>query len=428
MNSHFPVIVVGAGQAGLSVSYCLTQQGVEHLVLERHRVGHSWRCERWDTFCLVTPNWQCRLPGYPYSGADPRGFMKRDEIVAYVEGYARSFSANVLEGVEVSSLTREANQGAFELETSAGRFRADQVVIATGSYHQPSVPPTARLVPPHITTLHSSAYKNPAQLPEGAVLVVGTGQSGCQIAEDLHFAGRRVHLAVGNAPRCARRYRGRDVVEWLDQMGYYDIPIDEHPNREQVRDKTNHYVTGRDGGRDIDLRSLALEGMRLYGPLAAFSESGATFNPELSQHLDAADAVYASINRTIDKFIAERGLDAPSDADYVPPWRPETEPLALDFEREGIRSIVYSTGFRADFGWIHLPAFDASGYPQHERGVTRVPGLTFIGLPWLYSWGSGRFSGVGRDADYLALHIAARASLATERISAATVQHERASV
>lgn len=420
MPTHFPVIVVGGGQAGLSVSYCLKQQGIEHLVLEQHRVGHAWRDERWDTFCLVTPNWQCKLPGYAYGGNDPQGFMKRDEIVAYVEGYARSFAANVLEGVRVLSLSRSASGLDFELETSAGHFSADQVVVATGSYHVPSSPPSAGHVPSHITTLHSSSYKNPEQLPEGAVLVVGTGQSGCQIAEDLHFAGRKVHLAVGNAPRCARRYRGRDVVEWLDRLGYYDIPIANHPNREQVRDKTNHYVTGRDGGRDIDLRKLALEGMRLYGPLSAFSATGATFTPELGQHLDAADAVYASINRTIDKFIAERGLDAPQDTEYQPLWRPDVEPLELDFEREGIRSIVFSTGFRADFAWIRLSAFDASGYPQHERGVTHVPGLYFIGLPWLYTWGSGRFSGVGRDADHLVSHIAPRAALGLNRALATT--------
>lgn len=397
------VIVIGGGQAGLSASFCLKQRGIEHVVLEAERVAHSWRTERWDTFCLVTPNWQCQLPGHPYSGPDPKGFMQKDEIVEYVETYATRFALPVREHVRVYSLTQKGNQ--FELETSVGSFGADQVVVATGCYHEPRIPPSADLVPPHITQIHSSAYRNPRALPEGPVLVVGSGQSGCQIAEDLHFAGRRVHLAVGNAPRCARRYRGRDVVEWLDALGYYDIPVDRHPNREQVRDKTNHYVTGRDGGRDIDLRQLALDGMRLYGPLTAISDGRAHFAPELKQNLDAADDVYRSINRTIDAYIEKAGIDAPPGVEYEPVWSPTEEPLELDLEREGIAAIVWCTGFSSNFRWIDAPVLDEHGFPIHERGVTQIPGLYFLGLPWLYTWGSGRFSGVGRDAEHIAERI-----------------------
>jgi putative flavoprotein involved in K+ transport len=407
---HHQVIVVGGGQAGLSVSYTLKQRGIEHVVLEAKRIAHSWREKRWDSFCLVTPNWQCTLPGYPYAGADPQGFMLKDEIVEYVEGYARAYALPVREGVSVESLRAHvpspASPGRFALRTSAGEMTADQVVVATGSYHVPVIPALAGGFPKRVRHLHSADYKNPQALPDGAVLVVGTGQSGCQIAEDLHLAGRDVHLAVGPAPRCARVYRGKDVTEWLNLMGYYDLPYDRHPDRDQVRDKTNHYVTGRDGGRDIDLRKFALEGMHLYGPLKGASGSRALFAPELVQNLDAADEVYRSINRRIDAFIDKNGIHAPAEAPYAPVWEPSEEPLELDLEAANVSVVLWSVGFRSDFAWIHFPVCDERGHVRHERGVTDVEGLYFIGLPWLYSWGSGRFSGVGRDAAHLGEAIA----------------------
>jgi len=419
---HHTVVVVGGGQAGLSASYCLKQRGIEHVVLEGRRVAYSWRDERWDTFCLVTPNWQCDLPGYPYAGPDPKGFMLKDEIVAYVEGYRAAFDLPVREGVKVESLTEGSGKARFELQTSQGALSAEHVIVATGCYHQANIPSFAREAPAEVVNLHSSNYKNPESLPEGAVLVVGSGQSGCQIAEDLHLAGRTVHLAVGNAPRCARRYRGRDVVEWLAELGYYDMPIDQHPNREQVRDKTNHYVTGRDGGRDIDLRQHALAGMKLYGPLAAIEAGVARFKPELKQNLDAADAVYRSINRTIDAFIEKNGLSAPAEPDYQPPWEPSSEPATLDLVQSRISTIVWCAGFSSDFGWVNLDVLDARGFPRHERGVTAKDGLYFLGLPWLYTWGSGRFSGVGRDAQHVVEQIARRLSTNEREPSAAAVQ------
>jgi len=405
VRRNHSVVVIGAGQAGLSTSYCLKQRGIEHVVLEANQVGHSWRTERWDTFCLVTPNWQCQLPGHPYAGADPQGFMGKDDIVRYLEAYARSFAPPLETGVRVTSLVQD-DVGRFELETSAGTLSADQVVVAVGSYHLKSIPTMASELPPGIVQVHSAHYRNPEALPPGEVLVVGSGQSGCQIAEDLHLKGRKVHLAVGNAPRCARRYRGKDVVEWLDDMRYYDIPIDRHPNREQVRDRANHYVTGRDGGHDLDLRQFAREGMKLYGPLRAIQNGCCTFAPELKRNLDTADDVYRSINRSIDQFIAERGVSAPVDAPYAPVWEPSEELTTLDAARAGISAVVWCIGFGSDFRWIKLPVFDERGYPTHDRGVTPVPGLYFMGLPWLHTWGSGRFSGVGRDAEHLAARIA----------------------
>jgi putative flavoprotein involved in K+ transport len=408
MSSHYPVIIVGGGQAGLSMSFCLKQRGIDHLIFEKHRIGHTWRTQRWDTFCLVTPNWQCKLPGFDYAGSDPRGFMLRDQIVRYIEDYASSFSPPIMEGVGVSKLRTADDGDGFALTTSSGDYTAEQVVVAVGGYHRPSIPRLAERLPDDILQLHSSQYRSPAQLPPGEVLVVGTGQSGCQIADDLHIAGRRVHLCVGGAPRTARRYRGKDVVEWLHDMGYYDLPVHQHPLKERVRAKANHYVTGRDGGRDIDLRKLALEGMKLYGRLKDIQGSTLHFAPELKKNLDQADEVAESIKTTIDKFIDKHGVTAPFEERYKPVWQPAEETLELDFRKAGITSVIWSIGFQSDFGWVEVPVFDGKGYPCHERGVTNKDGLYFLGLPWLYTWGSGRFSGVARDAGYLAERIVAR--------------------
>jgi putative flavoprotein involved in K+ transport len=396
---HFAVVIVGGGQAGLSMSYLLAQRGVSHVVLEGKRIASAWRDERWDSFCLVTPNWQCRLPGHPYQGDDPYGFMGKDEIVAYVESYARRFSLPVREGVWVKAVRRQQSGRGFDVETSAGALTADQVVVATGGYHRPRAPRYAEQLP--LTQLHSSEYRNSEQLPPGEVLVVGTGQSGCQIAEDLHLRGRRVHLAVGSAPRCARRHRGKDVVEWLEEMGHYEVPIDKQSNPEELRERANHYVTGRAGGHDLDLRRFALEGMKLYGPAVAFEDGKLRFEPKLKQHLDHADDVYRSINRSIDKYIAERGISAPEEPEYRAVWEPSEEPAELELASSGLTSVIWATGFHTDFSWVKAPVFDQRGKVVHYRGTTREPGLFFLGLPWLHTWGSGRFSGVKSDAEHL---------------------------
>jgi putative flavoprotein involved in K+ transport len=402
-----PVIIVGGGQAGLSMSWHLRRKGIEHLILERHVACHAWRAERWDTFCLVTPNWQCLLPGFHYPGDDPHGFMLRGEIVDYLDAWIASFDPPLRTGVEVCKL-RRGQHGDFLLSTSAGDFAAQQVVVASGGYDEPIVPRYAERLDPDVLQLHSSDYRNPRALPPGEVLVVGSGQSGCQIAEDLHLEGRRVHLCVGNAPRVARRYRGKDVVAWLDLMGYYEMPVEQHPLKEGVRDNTNHYVTGRDGGRDIDLRLRALEGMQLYGRIAGIGEGKLLFESDLRENLDAADTVSENIKRSIDGFIAKQGIAAPAETPYMPVWQPEQETAELDYRRANITSVIWCIGFRANFRWVEVPVFDGRGAPAHRRGVTREDGLYFLGLPWLHTWGSGRLSGVGRDAAYLADHIATR--------------------
>lgn len=424
VDGHRGVVVIGGGQAGLAMSHVLCRRGVDHVVLERHQVGHEWRERRWDSFCLVTPNWQCQLPGFPYQGPDPHGFMARDGIIRYLEDYAASFDPPLLEGVTATRLRRSA-AGVFEVRTDRGELTADQVVVATGPYHTPAVPRMAERLPEGITQVHSSQYRNPDQLPPGAVLVVGTGQSGCQVAEDLHLAGRQVHLAVGSAPRVARRYRGQDVVAWLDQMGYYDKGIDEFADADGMRMRVNHYVTGRDGGRDIDLRALARDGMRLHGRLAQVAGGTAFFAADLRHNLDHADAVSESIKDTIDKYIMAHGIEAPTERRYTPVWVPPAPAPApaprsapggrsaptvageLDLTQAQVSAVVWCTGFHRDHRWVEVPVFDGRGYPNHQRGVTSCPGLYFLGLPWLHTWGSGRFSGVARDAEYLADRIGA---------------------
>ncbi|MGW5332608.1 MSMEG_0569 family flavin-dependent oxidoreductase [Streptomyces bauhiniae] len=396
--------MIGGGQAGLSVSHGLRERGIGHVVVEANQVGHEWRERRWDSFCLVTPNWQCRLPGHPYTGGDPNGFMVREEIVRYLEDYVTVFRPPLVEGVSVTRLRRSPN-GVFEVTSTAGEFTADHVVVATGPYHTPKLPRMAERLPAAVTQVHSSGYRNAGRLPDGAVLVVGTGQSGCQIAEDLHLAGRQVHLAVGSAPRVARFYRGRDCVAWLDDMGHYAKTIDGFGDTDAVRLRVNHYVTGRDGGRDIDLRAFARDGMRLYGRLTDVDGPVLEFADDLKVNLDHADAVAEGIKDAIDAYIDANGIEAPGEARYVPVWEPAGQPRELDLAAAGITSVVWSTGFARDHHWIEIPAFDGRGYPMHWRGISSVPGLYFLGLPWQHTWGSGRFEAVGRDAEFLADHI-----------------------
>jgi putative flavoprotein involved in K+ transport len=403
--NHVAVAIVGGGQAGLSISYHLRERGIAHLVFEARTAMHVWKEKRWDSFCLVTPNWQCDLPGHCYDGSDPDGFMIRDEIIDYLRAFQKKVDAPLREGVSVRRVVRR-DDGAFDVATSSGDFIADQVVAATGGYTIPIIPRMAERVPQRIVQLHSEQYRNPGALPQGAVLVVGSGQSGAQIAEDLHLAGRKVHLAVGNAPRCARFYRGKDVVTWLAEMGYYDMPVERHPLREGVRDNTNHYVTGRDGGRDIDLRKFARDGMQLYGLLEGLEGHTFAFRPTLKAALDGADRVYNGINAAIDKYIAESGVEAPPPSVYVPLWEPEAERATLDLNAAGVAAIIWCIGFEPDFRWLDAGVFNGAGHPKHRRGVTAEKGVFFLGLPWLHSWGSGRFSAVGRDARYIAERIA----------------------
>jgi putative flavoprotein involved in K+ transport len=382
-----PVVVVGGGHAGLATSYCLKQRGIDHVVFERDRIGQDWRDARWDGFRTVTPNRQCRLPGFPYDGDDPDGFMDRDGVVAHLEAYVAAFGPPLLEGVVVTEL-RHDPEGGFELATSDGEFTAGQVVIATGGHHVPRVPRFAERLPAYIEQFSSADYTHPDELPEGDVLVVGSGQSGCEIAEECHRAARTVHLCVGGAPRTARSYRGRDVAAWLEDLGHDDVRAREQRLGEGAAHTAEHVV-------GVDLRRLAREGMRLYGRLLGVEEAVLRFAPDLRGNLDAADAAAETVKDAIDAHIAASDIDAPDEPRIDPVWVPGVQPRLLDVEAVGIQSVVWCTGYDSDYRWVQAPIC-------HERGVTDVPGLYVVGLPWLQTRASGRFAGIARDAEYLA--------------------------
>lgn len=400
-GAHYGAVVVGGGQAGLSMSWHLCQLGIDHLVIESNEIAHEWRDGRWDNFTLVTPNWQCRLPGYPYDGPDPDGFMTRDEVYSWVRRYAETFDAPVAEHTSVTRVS-QIQDGGFVVETSNGTITTNTVTVAVGGYHDPVIPSFAAELPAEVEQIHSYQYRNAAQLPKGEVLVVGSGQSGTQIAEDLMLDGRQVHLAIGRAPRVSRFYRGKDCMTWLAEMGVYDIPV--NTLGKAKRESTNHYVTGRDGGRDIDLRAFARDGMRLYGRAVGYEHGRLRFAPTLSADLDYADSVAESIKNDIDAHIDAKNIPAPAEERYTPVWHPQNEPEDLDLER--VSAVIWSIGFRADYSWLDVDVLDEDGHPQHVRGISPAHGLAFVGLPWLHTWGSGRFLSIAEDTEHVARSIA----------------------
>ncbi len=403
-KKHYSVIIIGGGQAGMSMSFCLGKLGIDHLILDKAtEFAANWQHERWDNFCLVTPNWQCQLPGFPYAGDEPHGFMVKDEIVAYLKAYRDFFNPPIQFNSPVLSLDKI--QGRFYIQTPGQTYTAEQVVLACGGYHRPHILPGANQIPEHIQQIHSRDYKNAQQLPAGEVMVLGTGQSGCQIAEDLHLEGRKVHLVVGNAPRVNRRYRGKDVVDWLEQMGYYQMTIDEHPEGENAPHATNHYVTGRDGGRDLNLRIFAEQGMHLYGKLSSIQRGKMQFHADLHTNLDYADSVAARIRESIEAYIQQQGISAQQDSNVHSSYMPAT-PLSLDLNKTAIAAVVWATGFKMEFDWVKPKVFNSKGLPAQKRGVSSVQGLYFLGLNWMNTWGSGRFFHVGKDAQYLSEQIA----------------------
>lgn len=409
-RQHVHTLVIGGGQAGLATSYWLGRAGIEHLVLERRaRLGGSW-LDRWDSFHLVAPNFTLLLPGMPYSGPEPDAFMPRAGVIDYVASYADFCGAPLELGCAVSRLTAGA---VFEAETERATYTADNVVLATGPYPRPKLPPAARSLPAHIQQLHSNEYRRPDQLSPGGVLVVGTGQSGTQIAEELHEAGRDVHVAVSWCPSVPRRYRGRDVIWWLLQsflhgaeVGVPFPTVAELPSP-AARFGCNPHCSGAKGGHDINLRQFARRGIHLYGRLESLAGVRAHFSDDLAARLSFADRRFDEEFRPLfDAYIDAAGIAAPRDDrpppdDFTPPTVQE-----LDLDRAGIRSVIWATGYRLDFGWVDLPIFDEWGYPRHQRGVTERPGLYAVGLPWLHSEPSSVLAGVGADAAYVVEHIA----------------------
>ncbi|MGE0798370.1 MAG: NAD(P)-binding domain-containing protein [Lautropia sp.] len=406
------VVVVGAGQAGLSISRVLTDRGIEHVVFERGRIAESWRSARWDSFTLVTPNWMTRLPGKSYDGPDADGFMAREAFVGWLEDYAREANLPVRCGVEVQHAEPLGN--GFALSTSAGRIECDNVVIATATYQTPAVPPVAAALPADLLQVHAAQYRNPAQLPQGAVLVVGSGQSGCQIADELRRHGRKVYLATGRAGRLLRRYRGRDGIAWQHAMGLLDRTPDMLESL-ALRHRGDPHLTGAGGGRTLNLHRFAEDGMVLLGRLEAVEGRTLRFGSDLRANLAFADDYAAEFCAKIDSFITGSGIDAPpaaaTNSDFGGPLRaePASDPRTIDIDVAGIACVVWGTGFKYDFTWIDVPGgLDEFGYPIQRRGIGSVPGLFYLGLNWLHKRKSGIVFGVGEDAEFLAHAIAER--------------------
>ena len=397
-------VVVGAGQAGLVMSSFLRDAGREHVLLDRRTtLGGGWQ-DRWDEFRLVTPNWVTTLPGFPYDGPEPDGFMPRDDVVARVRRYAEVIAAPVELDTSVTRLsTLTGSSRRFRLETNRATLDADNVVVAAGGFHSPRIPAVGADLPKRILQVHSHNYRNEAALPPGAVLVVGSGQSGVQLAEELHAAGRRVILSVGHAGRVPRRYRGQDIFKWMAALATRDkLPTVDMLPDPRLRFAGNPHLSGHGGGHETNLRRFAADGIRLVGHLDGADGERVRFAPDLSANLRFADRFFDERMRTgIDTVIELAGIDATADDrepfDYEPPEVPE-----LDLAAEGVSTVLWTSGYRLDFGWIDMPILDEQGAPRHVRGVTEVPGLTFLGLPWQRNQGSATFFGLASEATYLA--------------------------
>jgi putative flavoprotein involved in K+ transport len=406
MPESIHTVVIGGGQAGLATSYHLTQRGLEHVVLEKSRVGESWRSQRWDSFTLVTPNWSLRLPGFPYQGPDPDGFLTRDQTVAYLEDYVALFDPPLRLGVEVTSVAMRPTSHGYRVETNQGTLDAANVVVATGSYQKPKFPPFSAKLPARLCQIHSVAYRNPKQLPPGAVLVVGSGQSGAQIAEELYLGGRQVYLSVGSSGRFPRRYRGKDIGWWLEQMGFLKRTVDALPSP-AARFAPSGHLSGKDGGHTLNLHQFARDGVTLLGHVADVRQGQVYLAADLKENLAKADQAAAGIRKSADEYVERAGIQAPDDPQ--PELRDGYEAKEireLDLGSAGIRTVLWATGYRFDFSWVEAPLLDDYGYPIQRRGVTDYPGLYFVGLHWLHTIASALLSGVGDDAAHVVEHIA----------------------
>ena len=398
MERH-ETIIVGGGQAGLAMSWHLRQRGREHLLIEREKLGGRWHSERWDSLHFQFPNWALSLPGHAYAGTDPEGFSHYSTVIDFLADYAAVVDPPV-RSADVRRVSRAGN--GLRVEASDGEFEAANVVLATGAFPHPNLPAFAQRISPAVRQLHSSAYRNPGQLPDGAVLVVGTGSSGGQIAEELHGAGRRVFLSVSRHRKFPRRMFGKDMLWWLYELGWIDRTIDEFDRRQPPA----ILVSGIDGGHDLDVRRFAVEGMILLGRVS-------DANGHVLAIEDTVPAVLAETEAECDRFRSaviaraeEFGIEGDSAA---PSWPDPVDRCgSLDLAASGIGSIVWCTGYRPAFEWVDIPVFDACGAPIQQRGTTACPGLYFLGLHWMHSLKSGALFGVGEDAEFIAERIAAR--------------------
>jgi putative flavoprotein involved in K+ transport len=406
MTEQVDTIIVGGGQGGLSASYFLKQQGQENLVLDSApQAAQVWR-NRWDSFTLNTPNWMTRLPGAEYQGNDPDGFMPRDAVVAYFEAYVERFELPVRYGIRVTSV--EPMETGYLVSTDEGEFEAANVIIATGLHQQPKIPPFSTNLSTEIHQLHSSKYRNPQALPVGAVLVVGSAQSGSQIAEELYRSGRKVYLSVSSSPRIPRRYRGKDITWWLDIVGPFDKTVDQLQSS-KAKFAASAHSTGTDGGHTINLHQFMRDGVVLLGRIQSIQGYQVALAPDMKENLSKADKFEADFVNQIDEYIANNGMEAP--IENLPELRDgydTREILDLDLESASITTVIWATGYKFDFSMVKMPVFDEDGYPVQKRGVTEFPGLYFIGLPFLPTAKSGLLAGVGEVAAHVSEHISSR--------------------
>lgn len=409
MFEHIDTIIIGGGQAGLSTSYYLKKQGREHIIFEKaHQPAQVWR-NRWDSFTLITPNWMIRLPGATYSGDDPDGFMARDELVRYFEAYIKQFNLPIRYGVKVHSV--EYLGDGYLVRTSEGDYKSNNLVIACGLHQKPKVPPFSKNLSPDIHQLHSSQYKNPSSLPRGVVLVVGSAQSGSQIAEELYQSGRRVYLSVSTAGRFPRRYRGKDANYWMEKMGYFANTVDDLKSPKDKFAPSAH-GTGKNGGHTINLHQFAKDGVTLLGHVQDIKGDQILLAHDLKENLARADQFELDFIHEVDAFIESEGLDLPTETlPKLTDGYELDEILELDPHRVGITSVIWATGYTFDFSWIKLPVFDQDGYPIQDCGVSHYPGLYFVGMTFLCTGISGLLAGVGDDAKYIASKIQERALL-----------------
>lgn len=405
MVERVETLIVGGGQAGLAMSHMLTQRGCSHLVLERNRIAERWRTQRWDGLRFQFPNWSVQLPDFPFPHADPDGFATNSEIADFITAYAAFIATPIRCGVSVIALRSNDGSG-FVAETSDGPIEADNVVVATGPYQRPIIPTLLR-DDASVFQVHSSQYSNPDQLPSGAVMVVGSGASGAQIAEELFRAGRRVYLSIGRHTRLPRRYRGRDLIWWLGAMG-----LDQISPEERGPDRSKPLITGAFGGNTIDFRRFAAEGVTLLGRIQAAHQGVVNLAPDLSKRLAYGDGSYAVFLDMVDAHIERHGLEMPEDTAaraVLPDPSCLIEPVRqLDLHAAAISTVVWATGYDYEFGWIVVPVLNTRGEPVHSQGITDVPGIYFLGLRWLTNFKSSLLSGIGEDAARLADHIAAR--------------------
>jgi len=399
MESRVDVVIVGAGQAGLATSWYLTQANVDHVILEAGRVAETWRSRRWDSFCLVTPNWSVQLPGAKYAGPDPDGFMDLAALVGHFQGWADSFDAPVTEGCAVTALDADGDH--FVLSTSNGKLLARTVVVASGGYQRPHLPANAGRLPQDLTQLLAEEYTNPEALPPGAVLIVGSGQTGCQLAEELHEAGRKVFLSCGRCPWAPRRLGDHDLVWWIVESGFFARTLAQLPSP-AARLFGNPQATGHGGGHDLHYRTLNEMGVELVGRFAGAEDGKLHFADDLAQSIQAGDNMTGVLMKYVDALCAREGIPIPFE---LPPPLRITGRAELDIKRDGIGAVIWTSGYRPAYDWVHFPVFDDMGFPIQQDGRSSVPGLYFMGVHFQRKAQSAVLYGVGEDAEVVARDI-----------------------